>query len=285
MEAWLAEAADQFVRTNTLIGQLHEKGFTPISTAPTRDAQVRRDHTLAIIERLASWSPSAVRFPLKVFSTGPVFERGAWAESLDVEVLEDPIVDSESVIFDLLTHLISERFTPPKHRNLVFVAGHLGLLRTLLEQCEWSPDEMSQLEIDFSEGRYSDAERRIAKSIPELLPLFRPSTPESVLTLLSAVQKSRPALDLHAFQRALPSKVDHVPAVLWDLSLTGSFAYYSGLVFSLYARGQGEALIKGGRFSVHYQDRHWQGAGFTIMLPEWFAREQKRGDFVDGSIS
>jgi len=271
MKTWMAQARDQFRQTSALIGQLDHKGFTPVSTAPTHDTEVRRDHTLAIIERLASWSPKAFEYPLKVFSTGPVFAHGTWAESLDVEVLEDPMVDPEAIIFDLLTHLISERFIPPSNRDLVFVAGHLGLLRTLLTQSQWLPEDISALERNFAEGRFSQAERFVAKRNPNLLPLFRPTPPRAVLSLLDSLPGASTGSDVKALTAVLPSVVDHVPSVLWDLSLTGAFAYYSGLVFALYARGQGEALIKGGRFSVHYQERHWQGAGFTIVLPEWFA--------------
>ncbi len=271
MNSWMAQATDQFRQTSALLSQLDQKGFTPISTAPTHQAQLRRDHTMAIIERLASWSPEAFTYPLKVFSSGPVFEHGSWAESLDVEVLEDSMADAEAIIFDLLTHLVAERFSASQHQNLVFVAGHLGLLRTLLGDSHWPDDARETLERLLADGQFTAAEQCVLHRSPELWPLFRPAAPMAARAHLHSLSQASGAEDLHGYVKNLPTVVDHVPSVRWDLSLTGSFPYYSGLVFALYARGQGEALIKGGRFSLRYQGRHWQGAGFTIVLPEWFA--------------
>lgn len=271
MQTWLEEAGDQFRQTNELVGQLDSKGFKPIFTAPTHDAEVRRDHTLAIIERLAAWSPQAIQFPLKIFSTGPVFEHGGWAESLDVEVLEDGPGDADRIVFDLLSHLIAERFVAPAQKDLVFVAGHLGLLRRLLILQHWTLEDVLALERNMSQGKYSRVEQSIRESSPELLPLFRPSSPAAAVRHIESLQDvvSRD-WDVSHWMRSLPKAIDHVPRVLWDLSLTGSFTYYAGPVFALYRRGQGAALIKGGRFSVHHQGRDWQGAGFTIALSEWF---------------
>lgn len=270
MRSWMDQAADQFRQTSALIAQLDDQGFTPFFTAPTHDAEVRRDHTQAIIERLAAWSPHAIEFPLRVYSTGPVFEHGTWAESLDVEVLEERSGDSDRIIFDLLTHLIAERFGPPANQNLVFVAGHLGLLRGLFSARQWSKEAIESVERAIGQGQYNQVEEKIKSKSPELLPLFRPSPPETMIGHLNTLTRGVSPSEVTPMLLSLPREVDHVPAVLWDLSLTGSFAYYSGLVFALYARGQGEALIKGGRFFLRYQDRNWQGTGFTIALPEWF---------------
>jgi ATP phosphoribosyltransferase regulatory subunit HisZ len=269
MDSWLRQSSEQFRQTNALIDQLDAKGFTPLSTVPTHDAQVRRDHTLAIIERLAAWSPSSFHYPLKVFSTGPVFARGTWSESLDIEVLEDGTPDSESLIFDLLDHLVSQRFMPKAQARLVLVAGHLGLLRALLRQRQWADQAIQALEQALREGLYGKAEQILTDSSPDLLPLFRPTAPDTFHQIIADSGPDDRLEALNSSVRVMPTHIAAIPSIRFDLSLTGSFAYYSGLVFALYGRGQGEALIKGGRFSIHHQGRHWHGAGFTIMLPEW----------------
>lgn len=271
MQTWLDKAGDQFRYTNELVGQLDAQGFRPVFTAPTHDAEVRRDHTRAIIERLAAWSPEAIQFPLKIFSTGPVFEHGGWAETLDIEVLEDGLGEADRIVFDLLSHLITERFVAPSQKDLVFVAGHLGLLRRLLILQQWMLEDVLALERDMSQGDYSRVEQRVRKSSPELLPLFRPSSPDFAVRYIESLKDVSHDRDVNRWMRSLPKAIDHVPRVLWDLSLTGSFTYYAGPVFSLYRRGQGAALIKGGRFAVRHQDRDWNGAGFTIVLSEWFS--------------
>ncbi len=272
MRSWLREESEQIRQTSALIGDLAGLGFAPITTSPTRDSEVRRDHTLAIIERLASWSPSALDFPIKIFSSGPIFERGRWAESLDVEVLEDEALPSAALIFDLLSELISERSQLTRSDNLVFVVGHLGLLRDLLGQCGLSAAAAAAVETAFAHGYWARGEQMISGADAALLPLFRPSPVEFAEAALADSARRYPQLRWEAWQSELPRQLQPVPSLSWDLSLTGSWPYYSGPVFALYARGQGDALLKGGRFSVHYQDRDWHGVGFTISLPQWFER-------------
>ena len=272
MESWLRAESEQIRQTSALIGELVGLGFAPITTSPTHDSAVRRDHTLAIIERLASWSRASLQFPFKIFSSGPVFERGRWAESLDVEVLADAAGPSEALIFDVLTQLIAERSQLTSADHLVFVVGHLGLFRDLLGQCGLSGEEVAAVETAFAHGYWARGEQMIARADVALLPLFRPATVESASSALADAARRYPHLRWEAWRSELPRQLAPVPSLRWDLSLTGSWPYYSGPVFALYARGQGDALLKGGRFSVHYQDRDWHGVGFTISLPQWFGR-------------
>lgn len=271
MEAWLEREAAASRRTLALIRELTDQGFRPVPTDPTREAEVRRDHTLAIIEVLASWAPSAFRYPLKVFSSGPVYERGHWAESLDVEVLEDGaarIHSAEAVIFDLLRHLVETR--PAGSGSLVLVVGHREIMRRLVSAAGADEEASHAIWDAFGRGDWVAGVARLSRLDPDLLPLVRPSGPDDVAEALRRLSDRYPAAKIAPFIAELPRALDHLPAVRWDFGLTGSWPYYTGLLFALYERGQGEALVKGGRFTVHYQERSWHGSGFTIMLPSWF---------------
>lgn len=278
MEAWLERETAASRQTLSLIQGLTDQGFRPVPTAPTREAEVRRDHTLAIIEVLASWAPSAFRYPLKVFSSGPVYERGHWAESLDVEVLEDGaarIHSAEAVIFDLLRHLVETR--PAGADALVLVVGHREIMRRLLAAAGADEDTSRAVWTAFGQGDWTAGVSALARLDPDLVPLVRPTGPHEAASTLHMLSDRYPDAGLKPFIGELSLTLDHLPAVRWDLSLTGSWPYYSGLLFALYERGQGEALVKGGRFTVHYQERAWHGSGFTIMLPSWFGGEARRG--------
>lgn len=275
MQEWLAEETRRYQETLQLIGQLVTAGFSPIPTDPSdpeepgEQGRMRRDHTVAIVERLSSWSPQRLSLPLRVFSSGPVYEHGRWADSLDVEYVEDGAAKGETEIFQLIQRLVGSR---GGRAELVLVLGHIGLLDALCQASGLDPEAAESVRRVLSQGKIAEARRRLFQVGAEwaewLYPLSTERWQQHLVPWLEqlAPQAAQEAQRLHAQATATGL------ATRWDLSLTGSWPYYTGLVFSLYEVGLGQALIKGGRFRVVQGSRDFRGVGFTLWLDPWFRR-------------
>lgn len=270
MEAWLAAQKAEYVETLQLVNALIAAGFVPVPTTPTSHDKARGDHTLAIIEVLSAWSESAVSLPLHLFSSGPVYEHGRWAESLDVEILEDGNGPCEPEMFATIDRLLATR-SGGAVGPLTLVLGATRLLERVLTGAGCSDEEIGQIRRSFQTGHILNAERLIAARDPEVIPLLRPLPPQRLLELLDAHRARWNLQDPREHTALLPDADSTGYRVRWDLSLTGSWPYYSGMVCTLFAPDQGRALLKGGRFVVDDGLRRWHGVGFTIALDPWYA--------------
>jgi ATP phosphoribosyltransferase regulatory subunit HisZ len=277
---WLAEETRRYQETLHLIGQLVTAGFSPIPTDPSdpeepgSQGRMRRDHTVAIVERLSSWSPQRLDLPLRVFSSGPVYEHGRWADSLDVEYVEDGATRGEAEVFQLIQRLVESR---ANRAELVLVLGHIGLLEALCQASGLDREEAESIRRALSRGKIAEARRHLinvgAGWEEWLCPVSADRWQQHVAPWL---EKLAPEAVQEA-QRLYAQAAATGLATRWDLSLTGSWPYYTGLVFSLYEVGWGQALIKGGRFRVVQGSRQFLGVGFTLWLDPWFRRPMGSG--------
>lgn len=58
--------------------------------------------------------------------------------------------------------------------------------------------------------------------------------------------------------------------VTFDLSMSGTYGYYSGIIFRGYTFGTGDAIVKGGRYDhlIEKFGKNWPSIGFVIIVDE-----------------
>ncbi|MCL6562032.1 MAG: ATP phosphoribosyltransferase regulatory subunit [Firmicutes bacterium] len=275
MQEWLAEETRRYQETLQLIGQLVRAGFSPIPTDPSEpeepgeQGRMRRDHTVAIVERLSSWSPQRLSLPLRVFSSGPVYEHGRWADSLDVEYVEDGATQGEAEVFQLIQRLVESRAS---QAELVLALGHIGLLEALCQASGLDSEGVESVRRSLSQGKIAEAKRFLLNLGAEWAEWLCPLSAERWQRHLAPWLEQVAPPAAQESQRLYALAAATGLSTRWDLSLTGSWPYYTGLVFSLYEVGLGQALIKGGRFRVVQGSREFRGVGFTLWLDPWFRR-------------
>lgn len=271
MKDWLEHNRQQYRLMMTVLGNLMASGFSPVPTPPARDSHYRQDHTRSILELLSSFPEEVVPNPLKVFSTGPLYQpkTANWAETIDVEILGAPVPDQDQQAFSLIRRIMDDMGT---ESQLTMVLGHVGWLGDLVRAETGDPSLPQEIRTLLMQGNLAGAEDRLGSMAPVTQKLLTPNSPESFRHLASAVAAIQPAI-LTSLQSALGSRFQ----VQWDLSLTGSVPYYTGLVFELYLPGSGWPLLHGGRFAMDLIDRHWEGIGFTLHLDPLLSFQTQSG--------
>ncbi|MBX5466445.1 MAG: ATP phosphoribosyltransferase regulatory subunit [Firmicutes bacterium] len=267
MHPWLAQEAARYRATLRLIEALVEAGFSPLATDPTEADHLRLDHTRAIVERLAAYGPGHVPLPLRVFSTGPVYQQGHWADSVDVEVVEDGTVLGEPEVFALLRRLAGNR--ADRGEGLVLVLGHVGLLHRLCVELGLTADQAHEVRELLARGKVAAAADCLKAADPLSGQWLRPLDRAGFWDVVVSRLRTWPPTVVDPILAALEAAAGIGLETRWDLSLTGSWPYYTGVVFNLYRRGQGQALVKGGRFHVQEGARAFHGVGFTLWLDPW----------------
>ncbi len=277
MEEWLNQNRREYELMMMIINQFLEQGFFPVPTAPAESGRYREDHTQSILELLSSFPPSHIRFPLQVFSLGPVYDPGygRWAETIDVEILGSGGSEHDILALELIMRLIST--WPDLASRTLMVMGNVGLLNQIL--VTESVPELTAVQIlgYLRAGNLVAAENLMAHLPPagRRLLLSQPFP-----DFLNNLHKILPQADFEHL-----SHLDHVVhqhvETRWDLSLTGNWRYYTDLVFSLYLKDVGQPVLNGGRFVQDIHGRSWQGIGFTLYLdPLYRAVRQEMGSFV-----
>ncbi|MCY0877932.1 MAG: ATP phosphoribosyltransferase regulatory subunit [Firmicutes bacterium] len=257
VEQWLRANRRQYEVFVQVVEHLLASGFHPVSTDLYRDHAFRRDHTEAMVQVLGSFEPASVPWPLKVFSTGPLFRAGqAWLEAVDVEWLGEPAETKDADVVQFLVDLVSGFRL--EARDLVIVFGHLGWLQRVLDAKGIGESERRQAIEALRQGCWS----WISSHWPDLVSLFRPLPPSQ---FVEEINRWIEPIGLPAVQTPWTER--------WDLSLTGQWDYYHGIVFSLYHRATGQALANGGRFEMRVRDRAIDGIGFTLYLDAFRAVE------------
>lgn len=265
MQEWLRQNTRQYRLMTALITMLLDQGFSPVPTEPTQNTRFRQDHTQAILELLASFRTGSWPSPLKVFSTGPLYQPETlhWSETIDVEVLGPEEPSSDFVALDLVGRLMSELSGPADDLMLVF--GHVDVLARCLAAEDVDSQSGDAVRKLLMAGHLMEAETILARSAPATRELCAPLPFDRFASGLPA--PVRPMADT---LRPVNDRLDRLLTTRWDLSLTGNWPYYTGLVFALYLPGVGQPLLHGGRFVMQTGETDWQGIGFTLHLDPLF---------------
>jgi len=259
LNAWLRHNRQQYHVFVRLIDFLLGQGFDPVPTPPTRDAEYRQDHTRAMLDILSSFRDWDSRRPLKVFSTGPLYQprTSQWTEAIDVEILDGNEPDGDAQALELIGTIMPTLADEIPQDELFLVVGHVGWLRTVLSRLGMPVDAQQEVHTAFQQGDLVSADHWLSRYDARVRSLL---VPKAAQEFFPDLEEWIPGITGAQPHWAVP---DHW-TIRWDLSLTGSWPYYTGLVFSLGHPEIGHPLLNGGRFSLTQGRHSWHGVGFTL---------------------
>lgn len=260
MDQWLRQNRQQYQLLMALSEFLIARGFNPIPTPPAHDLEFRQDHTLALLDLLTSFRTVESHWPLTVFSTGPLYQAraGKWLETLDVEIFGPNPAHEDMRALALITELIPALATGSPAPACLMALGQVAWLDTALTRQGLQSSQRQEIRQNLMDGHLVEAENALSRLAPTVKPLCTPQPPEPFFSKLAQLVPEIPTHPLPKW----PSNWQ----IEWDLSLTGNWPYYTGMVFSLYLPGIGQPLLNGGRFTITRAGKQWSGVGFTLYL-------------------
>lgn len=172
--------------------------------------------------------------------------------------------------------------------DFVLDIGHLGILRSLLDTLSGEGDWRDQIYAALqrkSPAALAAAVKRTDASdaaLARIASLLRLEGDESVLAAARRVFSGTPEADvtagldrLQAVQRELSVRFPGL-RIQFDLGEVRGYRYHTGLIFSVFTPGQGEAIAHGGRYNDIGRafGRGRPATGFSIDLKEMIPPQQ-----------
>ncbi len=157
--------------------------------------------------------------------------------------------------------------------------GHVDFIQSLLEATGLEDDEMDEIRTLINNRNYFGVEEildnRSAKEsvkeafhiLPELM--GGPEILESAARIAPSAEARLAITRLQQIYKLLRlyKAEDHVT---FDLSMSGSYGYYTGIIFRAYTYGTGDAVVRGGRYD-HLLEKFGKSTpsiGFAIIIDE-----------------
>ena len=157
--------------------------------------------------------------------------------------------------------------------------GHVDFIQSLLEATGLEDDEMDEIRTlinnrnDFGVEEILD-NRSVKESVKEafhILPelMGGPEILESAARIAPSAEARLAVTRLQQIYKLLRlyKAEDHVT---FDLSMSGSYGYYTGIIFRAYTYGTGDAVVRGGRYD-HLLEKFGKSTpsiGFAIIIDE-----------------
>lgn len=157
--------------------------------------------------------------------------------------------------------------------------GHVDFIHSLLESTDLEEAEKEEIRTLIVNRNYFGVEeildnRKAEKAVKEafrILPELM-GGPEILEPAAAVAPSAEARLAITRLQHIydllkLYGAEDHIT---FDLSMTGSYGYYSGIVFRAYTYGTGDAVVRGGRYDhlLEKFGKNTPSIGFAIILDE-----------------
>ena len=157
--------------------------------------------------------------------------------------------------------------------------GHVDFIQSLLEATGLEDDEMDEIRTLINNRNYFGVEeildnRSVKESVKEafhILPelMGGPEILESAARIAPSAEARLAVTRLQQIYKLLRlyKAEDHVT---FDLSMSGSYGYYTGIIFRAYTYGPGDAVVRGGRYD-HLLEKFGKSTpsiGFAIIIDE-----------------
>lgn len=157
--------------------------------------------------------------------------------------------------------------------------GHVDFIQSLLEATGLEDDEMDEIRTLINNRNYFGVEeildnRSVKESVKEafhILPelIGGPEILESAARIAPSAEARLAVTRLQQIYKLLRlyKAEDHVT---FDLSMSGSYGYYTGIIFRAYTYGTGDAVVRGGRYD-HLLEKFGKSTpsiGFAIIIDE-----------------
>ena len=157
--------------------------------------------------------------------------------------------------------------------------GHVDFLQSLMEATGLSKEQQEEIYNLIANRNFFGVEELLeqADASPELKETFRllPEFAGDVDVLKKAVEHAPTDQAKQAVGRLL--KIYKLLAlygaddyVTFDLSMSGHYGYYTGIVFRVYTYGTGDAIVTGGRYDhlLEKFGKQTPSIGFAIIIDE-----------------
>ena len=157
--------------------------------------------------------------------------------------------------------------------------GHVDFIQSLLEATGLEDNEMDEIRALINNRNYFGVEeildnRSVKESVKEafhILPelMGGPEILESAARIAPSAEARLAVTRLQQIYKLLRlyKAEDHVT---FDLSMSGSYGYYTGIIFRAYTYGTGDAVVRGGRYD-HLLEKFGKSTpsiGFAIIIDE-----------------
>ena len=157
--------------------------------------------------------------------------------------------------------------------------GHVEFIRSLLKAAEFTQEESREILTLITNRNFFGVEeildgRRIKPAVREAFCILPELTggPEILEKALKAAPDLNARLAIgrlqHIFRLLKLYKADD--HITFDLSMSGIYGYYTGIIFRAYTYGTGDAIVRGGRYDhlLEKFGKNTPSIGFAIILDE-----------------
>ena len=186
-----------------------------------------------------------------------------------------------------ILRLAREALRAAKLRDFVIDLGHAKVARTLLEalppglaeevSAALEQKDIERIHAELHASPASAVPAKVARALLELSDLHGGDGTEATAmalfrraeAILAGTPAEGPLEELRAlFGAAIREEPDLAPAIRLDLGEVRGFAYYTGMIFHLLARGPGEPIGAGGRYDALLArfDMPMPAVGFALHL-------------------
>lgn len=157
--------------------------------------------------------------------------------------------------------------------------GHVDFIQSLMDATDLEKEEKAEIHQLIANRNYFGVEeilahKNVKKNIKEAFCVL----PELMgdVEILDKALEIAPSIDArHAVAHlqqiykllSLYGVEDHIT---FDLSMSGSYGYYTGIIFRAYTYGTGDAIVRGGRYNhlLEKFGRNTPSIGFAIIIDE-----------------
>ncbi|MCU6761266.1 ATP phosphoribosyltransferase regulatory subunit [uncultured Roseburia sp.] len=267
-----------------------------IGSTPSKDLYKffdREGNTLVLrpditpsIARCASKYFMDEKIPLRFCYTGNTFinnssYQGRLKECTQsgAELIGDPSVDADAEMISLAVNLLKNAGLTDFQISI----GHVDFLEGLLKAAGF--DETTEEEIkDFISNKNFYAVEELVKHVsldPDLIDLFGMLKTFMIQTshIKEAKEKAKNYEKIYLALERL-EQLDEIlklyqvdQYVSYELAMLSGLEYYTGIIFSGYTFGTGEAIVKGGRYDtlLTYFGKNAPATGFVIVVDQLMA--------------
>ena len=194
---------------------------------------------------------------------------------LGAELINEPSVDADaemlSLVIDCLKHAGLKEFQ--------LTVGHAGFFQDLIEKAKMNEEDEVHARELISNRNFFGLDELLEKiNVSEEIKQAFQALPELLGGVEILENAKKIALDEESLQAVCHlEEIYHIletygveKYVTFDLTMSGTYGYYTGIVFRGYTYGTGDAIVKGGRYDKLIQKfgKDFPSIGFAVSVED-----------------
>lgn len=234
-------------------------------------------------------------FPIRLCYIGNTFinhfsYQGRLKENtqLGAELIGDDSVEADAEMLAMLVDGLKRAGLKEFQVNI----GHVDFLRTLLDKSGLDTEQTAEVYALIANRNYfgveevldrehaSESVKEVFRTLPELIGGVEVLKQAALIAPDAEAQKAVVRL-LKIYRLLQLYEVEDY--ITFDLSMSGSYGYYSGIIFRAYTYGTGDAIVRGGRYD-HLLEKFGKSTpsiGFAIIVDELMSALSRQKIAVD----